>query len=190
MSKETIAPSVVVEEVVVPVVAIDNTGRVPSTSADKAYGFPTVANPAKISKRLVGIISAKRYIVAPTLDDNNEVVKQGIVLITIMKGTKEIKATIGSAYLGAIEGLGADCAGKHVSCLYEMCELGVTTYEDATGLHFHGVNGNRITEISPMDESAYTSYLLAEEHERNIGIFTNPENKGMDLSALAMYLKG
>ena len=71
------APVVTVDALVeTVVVAIDNTTRKATTKADATYGFPTVANTAKIIKDAVGLISAMRLIVQPTFDENDEVVKQ------------------------------------------------------------------------------------------------------------------
>jgi len=182
---------IIVEGTEVPVVAIDNTNRKPTTKADNLYGFPTVANPAKVVKIAVGLISAMRLIVQPVLDDNQEVVKQGIMLLTITKGTDIFTGTIGTAYLGAIEGLvGKDGLGKSIRYAYEICKLGVTTYEDADGLHFHGVNGNRITELNPMDTASYMEYLLAEQRSIDIDMIMTGAKAGVDMSAVVAYLKG
>lgn len=189
--EEEVNNVVVVDEVVVPVVAIDNTTRRPITKADSTYGFPTAANAARIIKDAVGLISAMRLIVQPTFDDAGDVVKQGIMLVTISKGTNIVTATIGTAYLGAIEGLtGKDGLGKSIRYSYEVCKLGVTTYEDSDGLHFHGVNGNRITELNPMDTSSYMEYLLAEQRTADIDMIVKGAQAGTDMSALVAYLKG
>lgn len=190
MSKETIAQNeevAIVETVVAPVIVIDNTARKPITKADTVYGFPSSINPARIVKDAVGLISAMRLIVQPTKDDSGEVVKQGIMLVTVTKGTTIVTATIGTAYLGAIEGLKL---GSSIRYSFESCKLGATTYEDNNGLHFHGVNGNRITELNPMDTSSYMEYLLAEQRTADIDMIVKGAQAGTDMSAVVAYLKG
>lgn len=199
MANATSAPQVVnvpvVETVETPVVnavpAIDNSKRIPTTKADREFGFPEVANPARIVAVAVGLISAMRLIVQPTVNEDNEVVRQGLMLVTITRGTTILTATIGTAYLGAIEGLtGKDGLGKSVRFSYEICKEGLTTYEDNGELHYHGVNGNRIIELNPMDSSSYLEYLMAEERTANINMIMDGAKQGVDMSALVAYLKG
>ena len=185
MTTPTIAPEVVAPEVVAPVVA-PVVARVPKTKADAQYGFPTVALPCNTSTFL-GIIAASRVIVQPVLDATGAVVKQGIVLLTIRRGSAKIQATIGTAYLGAIESFVNGHLDKSVEVSFEVCVDGKTTYEDVDGLHFHGINGNRITAIDELSASAYISALMEDQRAADMKLL---KDAGADISALVAYLKG
>lgn len=160
--------------------------RVPKTAADTKFGFPTVELLPN-QGTFLGIIAASRVIVQPTVDATGAVTKQGIVLLTIRKGSKKFQATIGTAFLGAIESFKDGHLDKAVEVSFEVCVEGKSTYNDEDGLHFHGINGNRTLTIEELSPSAYMSALMEEQRVSDLALL---KDAGCDISDLVAYLKG